>query len=203
MWSRLFFLCLGKRQAAEAKKKNTTSSLSKPGHIDRYDTADYLRADSLCLLPLTYIPHTLSLSRMQTIAGISIHTAYIIPTYLGSGPSRQSSKSSGPMHRTFHYRNSIHARIRYYYGLYLTDLTYLTYLTDLLPLRNAPVLATATLSFSYSASAALHRIASRMIKVRPTVRPSIHPSVPSAILKPTYLYLRIFRYMYLPLLYFT
>lgn len=123
-----FFLCLGKRQAAEAKKKNTTSSLSKPGHIDRYDTADYLRADSLCLLPLTYIPHTLSLSRMQTIAGISIHTAYIIPTYLGSGPSRQSSKSSGPMHRTFHYRNSIHARIRYYYGLYLTDLTYLTYL---------------------------------------------------------------------------
>lgn len=99
------------RQAASGRSKreeyNTTSSLSKPGHIDRYDTADYLRADSLCLLLLTYI-HTLSLFRLQTIAGISMHTAYIIPTYLGSGPSRQTSKSSGPMHRTFHYRNTIH-----------------------------------------------------------------------------------------------
>lgn len=32
-------------------------------------------------------------------------------------------------------------------------------LTDLLPIRNAPVLAIATLLFSHSTSAALHRIA--------------------------------------------
>lgn len=162
-----FFLCLGKRQAAEAKKKkyNTTSSLSKPGHIDRYDTADHLRADSLCLLLLTY---THSLSRLQTIAGISIHTAYIIPTYLGSGPSRQNSKSSGPMHRTFHsgtpYMNKVLSRS-------IPDRSNLHTLTDLLSLRNATGISNSNSNtFIFTLCIASHRIA-RIIKVRPSVYP--------------------------------
>lgn len=57
-------------------------------------------------------------------------------------------------------------------------------LTDLLSLRNAPVLATATLSFSHSASATLHRIAYYQ-------SPSVRLSIPF-VLKPAYLIFRFF-----------
>lgn len=183
------------RQAASGRSKkeeyNTTSSLTKPGHIDRYDTADYLRADSLCLLPLTSI-HALSLPSANHCGNIHSYRLYHSnpPTYLTRhGAVRRAKVQSRPVRCIEHsitgtpYMNKVLSRST-------LDRPNLPYIPD------RPITYTQCTSISNSNSntfiftLCICSVASLRVLSK-SVRPSDRLSVPSAILKPTYLYLRI------------
>lgn len=183
------------RQAASGRSKkeeyNTTSSLSKPGHIDRYDTADYLRADSLCLFLLTY-NHTLTLPSTNHCGNIHSYRLYHsnLPRQRSVAPKFEVVRCIEHSITGTPYMNKVLSRS-------ILDRSNLPYIPD------RPITYTQCTSISNSntsvfiftlciCNVASLRFASRIIKVRPSVPPSIRPSVPSAIMKPVYLIFRFF-----------
>lgn len=181
------------RQAASGRSKkeeyNTTSSLTKPGHIDRYDTADHLRADSLCLLLLTSI-HTLSLPSADHCGNIHSYRLYYsnLPTYPDRGAVRRVKVQSRPVRCIEHsitgtlYMNKVLSRS-------IPDRSNLHTLTDLLPVRNATSISNSN-TFIFHTLHLQRCIASHRFAYYQS--PSVRLSVPSAIMKPVYLIFRFF-----------